>query len=86
MGVRCKDGVLLAVEKLLISKMLVAGSNRRAIDETVFWSGVSCETAKSSALVLTFRGTLPSEARATQVPYFIFLRFSSCMPFSTSAL
>ncbi|CAM9688147.1 unnamed protein product [Scytosiphon promiscuus] len=29
LGVRCKDGVLLAVEKLLISKMLVAGSNRR---------------------------------------------------------
>ncbi|CAN0455141.1 unnamed protein product, partial [Hapterophycus canaliculatus] len=28
LGVRCKDGVLLAVEKLLISKMLVAGSNR----------------------------------------------------------
>lgn len=28
LGVRCKDGVLLAVEKLLISKMIVAGSNR----------------------------------------------------------
>ena len=27
-GVRCKDGVLLAVEKLLVSKMLVPGSNR----------------------------------------------------------
>ncbi|CAM9188890.1 unnamed protein product, partial [Ectocarpus sp. 13 AM-2016] len=36
MGVRCKDGVLLAVEKLLISKMLVAGSNRQASDETDF--------------------------------------------------
>ncbi|CAM9975454.1 unnamed protein product [Phaeothamnion confervicola] len=28
-GVRCKDGVLVAVEKLLLSKMLVPGSNRR---------------------------------------------------------
>jgi len=28
-GVRCKDGILMGVEKLLISKMLVAGSNRR---------------------------------------------------------
>lgn len=28
-GLRCKDGVVLAVEKLVISKMLVAGSNRR---------------------------------------------------------
>mmetsp|Transcript_10155 Transcript_10155/g.35579 ORF Transcript_10155/g.35579 Transcript_10155/m.35579 type:complete len:261 (-) Transcript_10155:84-866(-) len=28
-GVRCKDGILMGVEKLLLSKMLVAGSNRR---------------------------------------------------------
>lgn len=28
-GVRCKDGIILGVEKLLISKMLKPGSNRR---------------------------------------------------------
>jgi len=28
-GIRCKDGVVLAVEKLVVSKMLVGGSNRR---------------------------------------------------------
>mmetsp|Transcript_40904 Transcript_40904/g.130680 ORF Transcript_40904/g.130680 Transcript_40904/m.130680 type:complete len:82 (-) Transcript_40904:709-954(-) len=28
-GVKCKDGVVLGVEKLVISKMLVEGSNRR---------------------------------------------------------
>lgn len=28
-GIKCKDGVVLGVEKLVISKMLVAGSNRR---------------------------------------------------------
>ena len=28
-GLRCKDGVVLAVEKLIISKLLVEGSNRR---------------------------------------------------------
>lgn len=28
-GIRCKDGVVLAVEKLVLSKMLVEGSNRR---------------------------------------------------------
>mmetsp|Transcript_10305 Transcript_10305/g.19510 ORF Transcript_10305/g.19510 Transcript_10305/m.19510 type:complete len:250 (+) Transcript_10305:103-852(+) len=28
-GLRCKDGVVLGVEKLIISKMLVEGSNRR---------------------------------------------------------
>ena len=36
-GVRCKDGVILGVEKLLASKMLVPGSGRRVqtIDEHV---------------------------------------------------
>ena len=28
-GIRCKDGVVMAVEKPKLSKMLVAGSNRR---------------------------------------------------------
>lgn len=28
-GLRCKDGVVLAVEKLVLSKMMVEGSNRR---------------------------------------------------------
>ncbi|GBG70095.1 hypothetical protein CBR_g5726 [Chara braunii] len=28
-GIRCKDGIVMGVEKLVISKMLVAGSNRR---------------------------------------------------------
>lgn len=28
-GLRCKDGVVLAVEKLVVSKLLVEGSNRR---------------------------------------------------------
>ena len=29
MGLRCCDGVVLGVEKLVVSKMLVEGSNRR---------------------------------------------------------
>eukprot|EP00898_Chlorokybus_atmophyticus_P004714 jgi/Chlat1/5243/Chrsp33S05087 len=28
-GIRCKDGIVLGVEKLIVSKMLVPGSNRR---------------------------------------------------------
>lgn len=28
-GIRCKDGVVLGVEKLVISKMLEPGSNKR---------------------------------------------------------
>ncbi len=28
-GLKCKDGVVLAVEKLIISKLLVEGSNKR---------------------------------------------------------
>ena len=36
-GVRCKDGIVFGVEKLLASKMLVAGSGRRihTVDEHV---------------------------------------------------
>ena len=36
-GVRCKDGVILGVEKLVMSKMLVPGTGRRihTIDEHV---------------------------------------------------
>lgn len=36
-GVRCKDGIVLAVEKLVISKLLVKGANRRivAVDDHV---------------------------------------------------
>lgn len=30
-GVRCKDGIVLAVEKLVVSKLLVKGANRRII-------------------------------------------------------
>lgn len=29
MGIKCKDGVVLAVEKLIVSKLLVEGSNKR---------------------------------------------------------
>ena len=37
LGVKCSDGVILGVEKLVLSKMLVEGSGRRvhAVDEHV---------------------------------------------------
>ncbi|CAN0524173.1 unnamed protein product, partial [Ectocarpus sp. 8 AP-2014] len=54
MGVRCKDGVLLAVEKLLISKMLVAGSNRRASDETHV--GMAVAGLSADARQIVYRG------------------------------
>jgi len=28
-GLRCKDGIVLAVEKLVLSKLLVPGANKR---------------------------------------------------------
>jgi 20S proteasome subunit alpha 7 len=36
-GIKCKDGIVLGVEKPLVSKMLVGGSNRRifGINKTV---------------------------------------------------
>ncbi len=40
-GIRCKDGVVLAVEKILTSKLLKAGANDRiySVDRNV---GVVC--------------------------------------------
>ena len=37
MGVRCKDGVILGVEKLVASKMLIPGTGKRihTVDEHI---------------------------------------------------
>ncbi len=29
MGIKCKDGIVLGAEKLLVSKLLIEGTNRR---------------------------------------------------------
>ena len=41
-GIHCKDGVVMGVEKILLSKMLVAGTHRRihAIDRHL---GLVCD-------------------------------------------
>ena len=46
-GVRCKDGVVLAVEKLLISPMLVEGSSRRIAHLETHLGAVSTSAATS---------------------------------------
>ena len=53
-GIRCRDGVVLAVEKIITSKLLKPGTNRRiaTVDRHV---GVVCYSRcrVSSLLVLT---------------------------------
>ena len=48
-GVKCKDGVVLALEKLLTSKMLVPGSNRRifTVDRHLGVVSISSKTIQS---------------------------------------
>jgi 20S proteasome subunit alpha 7 len=60
MAVRCTDGVVMGVEKLLISKMLVEGTNRRlhACDEHV---GIAVAGINADGRQLVNRGR--SEAR-----------------------
>lgn len=54
MGVRCKDGVVLGFEKLIVSKMLVEGSSRRIM--TVKKNSPATVDASSLSLVLTMSG------------------------------
>lgn len=52
MGVRCADGVILGVEKLMVSKMLVKSSNKRVqlVDEHV---GIAAAGIAADARALT---------------------------------
>lgn len=59
-GLRCKDGVVLAVEKLVQSKLLVPGANRR-IATIDLHAGVVSSTALHLSLIIksrTCRGEL----------------------------
>jgi len=65
-GLRCKDGVVLGVEKLVISKMLVEGSNRRvnALDKH---AGVAVAGLMADSRQLVSRGRY--EARSYRQLY-----------------
>lgn len=50
-GIRCKDGVVLAVEKIITSKLLKPGANKKiaTVDRNV---GVVCYRARNMMLLL----------------------------------
>eukprot|EP00823_Brevimastigomonas_motovehiculus_P009668 TRINITY_DN9397_c0_g1_i1.p1 TRINITY_DN9397_c0_g1~~TRINITY_DN9397_c0_g1_i1.p1 ORF type:complete len:286 (-),score=57.14 TRINITY_DN9397_c0_g1_i1:366-1223(-) len=59
-GIRCKDGVVMGVEKFILSKMLVSGSNRRIFNvDTHCGMAIAGLVADAKALVNRTR----SEAR-----------------------
>lgn len=47
-GIRCKDGVVLAVEKVITSKLLKAGANKRIATIDRHLGVVSCLTTNPS--------------------------------------
>ena len=52
-GIRCKDGIVLATEKIITSKLLKAGANRRiaTVDRNV--GVVSLRACKLQGFMLT---------------------------------
>lgn len=99
-GIRCKDGVVLGVEKLIVSKMQVAGSNRRiyAVDKHagVAIAGLVADGRQivnraraESANYKSFYGLqIPTKVLCDRVANFahLFTLYWWTRPFGTSAL
>ncbi|KAI8925231.1 nucleophile aminohydrolase [Entophlyctis helioformis] len=99
-GIRTKDGVVLAHEKLVHSKLLVPGSNRRiqTVDQHVGMVGAGL-LADSRHLVSrareeavnyrdTYKSPIPSKMMAERVAAYVsaFTLYSSVRPFGLSTL
>jgi len=65
-GIRCKDGIVLGVEKLIVSKMLVEGTNRR-ISTVDRHAGVAVAGLMADSRQLVERGRY--EARSYRQTY-----------------
>lgn len=59
-GIRCKDGVVLAVEKIVTSKLLKPGANKRiaTIDRNVGVVSLNSTTLRDNAKVDLHEGLL----------------------------
>jgi len=99
-GIRCKDGVVLGVEKLIVSKMLIEGSNRRvsALD-THAGVAVAGLMADSRQLVARGRyearsykqvydGDIPAKVLCDRISGFVqmYTLYASVRPFGCSVL
>jgi 20S proteasome subunit alpha 7 len=99
-GVRCKDGVVLGVEKLLAMKMLVPGANRRiaAVDRHAGMAGtglipdarqiVARARSECSQYKSFYGDAIPSQILADRMAHYmhLFTLYWSVRPFGASSL
>ncbi|MCJ1478022.1 hypothetical protein MMC13_006697 [Lambiella insularis] len=99
-GIRCKDGVVLAVEKIISSKLLKPGANKRisTVDRNVgvVSSGlvpdgrhlVSRARDEASSWRSTYKGPIPIAALASRLGGYVqaYTLYSSVRPFGITAI
>ncbi|MCJ1243867.1 putative proteasome subunit alpha type-7 [Trapelia coarctata] len=99
-GIRCKDGVVLAVEKIITSKLLKPGANKRiaTVDRNtgVVCSGlvpdgrhfVSRARDEASSWRSTYKGPIPIKALASRLGGYVqaYTLYSSVRPFGVTAI
>ncbi|MCJ1282073.1 hypothetical protein MMC26_001396 [Xylographa opegraphella] len=99
-GIRCKDGVVLAVEKIISSKLLKPGANKRisTVDRNigVVSSGlvpdgrhfVSRARDEASSWRSTYKGPIPTAALASRLGGYVqaYTLYSSVRPFGITAI
>lgn len=100
MGIRCKDGVVLAVEKIISSKLLKPGANKRiaTVDRNigVVSSGlvpdgrhfVSRARDEAASWRSTYKSPIPIAALASRLGSYVqaFTLYSSVRPFGVTAI
>ncbi|MCJ1412890.1 hypothetical protein MMC19_006990 [Ptychographa xylographoides] len=99
-GIRCKDGVVLAVEKIITSKLLKPGANKRitTVDKNVgvVSSGlvpdgrhfVTRARDEASSWRATYKGPIPIAALASRLGGYVqaYTLYSSVRPFGITAI
>ncbi|KAL9619599.1 MAG: hypothetical protein Q9160_005786 [Pyrenula sp. 1 TL-2023] len=99
-GIRCKDGVVLACEKIITSKLLKPGANRRiaTVDKHcgIAFSGlvpdgrhfISRGRDEASAWRRTYKAPIPTSALAHRLGGYVqaFTLYSSVRPFGVTAI
>ncbi|OKL64292.1 putative proteasome subunit alpha type-7 [Talaromyces atroroseus] len=99
-GIRCKDGVVLAVEKLITSKLLKPGANKRiaTVDRNIgiVSSGlvpdgrhfVSRARDEAASWRKTYKGPIPTSALANRLGSYVqaYTLYSSVRPFGVTSI
>ncbi|KAL1883527.1 putative proteasome subunit alpha type-7 [Paecilomyces lecythidis] len=99
-GIKCKDGVVLAVEKIVTSKLLKPGANKRiaTVDRNIgiVSSGlipdgrhfVSRARDEASSWRRTYKGPIPTSALADRLSGYVqaYTLYSSVRPFGVTAI